>query len=111
MKKFPNIANFVRDCRENENISQSKLSEALGYSSSGQFISNVERGICSIPVKKYKKLCKALNIFPQELEAALIADAEFEIKRNLYPERLQQLRKEYEQWDSEGTNSSSRKAN
>lgn len=104
-KKFPNIAKFVRNNRIASELSQQELSLKLGYQN-GQFISNVERGLCSIPAKQYKTLCKVLDIFPQELEIALRMDYEFSVKRSLYPEKIQSLLKEYEACNQENTNSS-----
>jgi hypothetical protein len=78
----------------------------------GQFVSNVERGLSSIPSTKYKILCNVLNIFPQELEKALLLDAEFHIKRALYPEQIKRLNEEYGAWiNKESTNSYNSKMN
>ena len=53
--------------------SQSELSRLLGYKS-GQFISNVERGLCSIPPKVLTKVSQVLNIHPKELKQAILKD-------------------------------------
>lgn len=50
-------AQFIKSARESVGLSQRELAEKLGYST-GQFISNMERGLCSLPLNKMKKLCK-----------------------------------------------------
>lgn len=109
-KKFPNIAKFIQHYREYADLSQQELSTKLGYIN-GQFVSNIERGLCSIPVKKYKTLCKILNVFPEELEQVLMLDHAFAVKRSLYPERINSLLKEYEACNQENTNSSPSRVN
>jgi len=58
-----------------KNYSQSDLSLLLGYKN-GQFISNVERGLCNVPLKMMKKISEVLDINPEELKAAILKDHE-----------------------------------
>ncbi len=53
--------------------SQQSFAERLGYVN-GQFISNVERGICGLPPKMLPKVCEILTISPQVIFAALLKD-------------------------------------
>jgi transcriptional regulator with XRE-family HTH domain len=47
----------------------------LGYKN-GQFISNVERALCNIPLKILKKVADVLDIHPDELRDAILKDQE-----------------------------------
>lgn len=73
MREFKHIAQTVRVARLNKGISQSELSRALGYKN-GQFISNVERGRCSIPPSKLNLLCKAVDIEFRIVLSSLMSD-------------------------------------
>lgn len=74
-KKFNNIAREIRIARENtaQRYSQADLSALIGYRN-GQFISNVERGLCSIPLKKIELISKHLAISPLRLKTAIVLD-------------------------------------
>jgi len=54
------VGSIVRDCRIGKNLSQVKLAEKMGWT--GQFVSNIERGIAEIPDAKVKKVAKLLSI-------------------------------------------------
>ncbi|MDD0853021.1 helix-turn-helix transcriptional regulator [Halobacteriovorax sp. GB3] len=69
------VAQLIKSKRELNEISQSQLSTTLGYKN-GQFISNVERGICALPIKHHVGVCTFLDIEPGELKAATVADFE-----------------------------------
>ena len=77
MRSFKNIANLIKTKRTSHpnNYSQSDLSELLGYKN-GQFISNVERGICNVPLKMMKKISEVLDITAEELKTAVLKDHE-----------------------------------
>lgn len=77
MRSFKNIAILVRTKRiaHAKNYSQSDLSLLLGYKN-GQFISNVERGLCNVPLKMMKKIAEVLDINPEELKTAILKDHE-----------------------------------
>lgn len=77
MRTFKNIATLIKTKRLNhpKAYSQSELSELLGYKN-GQFISNVERGLCSIPLKMMKKISEVLEVPPEELKGAILKDHE-----------------------------------
>lgn len=72
---FSHIAKLIREKRVNhpKNYSQSELSQMLGYKN-GQFISNVERALCNIPLKMLPKVSQILDIVPADLKHAMIAD-------------------------------------
>jgi hypothetical protein len=75
MRTFQHMAKLVRLKRSThpENYSQTDLSLLLGYKN-GQFISNVERGLCSIPLKMVPLLCEVLHIPLLEVKEAMLAD-------------------------------------
>jgi transcriptional regulator with XRE-family HTH domain len=77
MRSFKNIAALIRAKRINhpKSYSQSDLSLLLGYKN-GQFISNVERGLCNVPLKMMKKISEVLDISGDEIKAAILKDHE-----------------------------------
>lgn len=77
MRSFKNIASLVRAKRINhpKNYSQSDLSLLLGYKN-GQFISNVERGLCNVPLKMMKKISDVLDISADDIKTAILKDHE-----------------------------------
>lgn len=77
MRCFKNIAKLIRTKRlqHPKGYSQSELSHLLGYKN-GQFISNVERALCNIPLKMLSKVSSVLDIHPAELKAAILQDHE-----------------------------------
>ena len=85
MRCFKNIAQLIRTKRMNhpKGYSQSELSHLLGYKN-GQFISNVERALCNIPLKMLKKVSEVLDIVPEELKAAILRDQEETLNNYLY---------------------------
>lgn len=77
MRCFKNIAKLIRTKRlqHPKSYSQSELSHLLGYKN-GQFISNVERALCNIPLKMLVKVSGVLDIDPKELKIAILKDQE-----------------------------------
>lgn len=63
--------------------SQSELSHLLGYKN-GQFISNVERALCNIPLKMLRRVSEVLDISSEELKAAILKDQEETLNNYLY---------------------------
>ncbi len=77
MRSFSYVAKLIKDKRLShpERYSQTQLSKTLGYKN-GQFISNLERGLCSIPLKGMVNFVKVLNISEGELKEAILKDYE-----------------------------------
>ena len=75
MRCFKKIAQLIRTKRMNhpKGYSQSELSHLLGYKN-GQFISNVERALCNIPLKMLRKVSEVLDIPAEELKASILKD-------------------------------------
>lgn len=82
MKKFNHIAQLVKEARVKGNISQTELSHKLKYRN-GQFISNIERGICSIPAKRINDLAKVLDLSPKQVADAMINDFTDDVLRHV----------------------------
>ncbi len=77
MRCFDHIAKLIRSKRvaHPKGYSQSDLSNLLGYKN-GQFISNVERALCNIPLKMLGRVSEVLDIDPQDLKTAILKDHE-----------------------------------
>ena len=77
MRCFKNIAMLIKTRRlaHPKGYSQSELSNLLGYKN-GQFISNVERALCNIPLKMLTKVSEVLDIQAMELKTAILKDQE-----------------------------------
>lgn len=75
MRCFKNIAHLIRTKRlqHPKGYSQSELSNLLGYKN-GQFISNVERALCNIPLKMLVRVSEVLDIDPEDLKKAILKD-------------------------------------
>jgi len=77
MRCFKNIAQLIRTKRlqHPKGYSQSELSHLLGYKN-GQFISNVERALCNIPLKMLGRVSEVLDIDSDDLKNAILKDHE-----------------------------------
>lgn len=73
MKEFKHIAEYVRNRREEIGLSQTELSQSIGYKH-GQFISNIERGVCSLPAPKVRALAVSLKTKPRPIIDAMVKD-------------------------------------
>ena len=81
---FKRVALVVRKYRlENTHYSQQDLARLLGYKN-GQFISNVERGLCGIPAKKIPKLCHHCAIPLEVMIDADVADHRSRLEKEVY---------------------------
>tara|TARA_Y100001970_G_C14182771_1_gene830768 strand:+ start:304 stop:738 length:435 start_codon:yes stop_codon:yes gene_type:complete len=74
---FKSIAKLIKAKRlgHPRGYSQSELSHLLGYKN-GQFISNVERGLCNVPLKMLRRVSEVLGIPKEELKKAILDDHE-----------------------------------
>jgi len=77
MRSYEAIAKLIRDKRigHPKGYSQSELSQLLGYKN-GQFISNVERALCNVPLKMLSRIADILDISHDELKSAILKDHE-----------------------------------
>ena len=97
MRCFKNIAQLIRSRRMNhpKGYSQSELSHLLGYKN-GQFISNVERALCNIPLKMLKRVSEVLDIHADELKGAILKDQEETLNNYLYNSKPSKKEKDAE---------------
>ena len=65
------LGKFLYEKRIKAGLSQKDVSDKLGYSSP-QFISNYERGLCSPPLKKLKKIAELYKIKPKIIADLMI---------------------------------------
>lgn len=77
MKKHSEI---LKQAREKSGLSQSELAKKLGYTSA-QFVSNWERGVCTIPPKKAALFCRFTGMNPGELKNILMSEASKKVDR------------------------------
>lgn len=71
--KYKNSAEEMKLARKVSGVSQNQLAHKLGFGN-GQFISNIERGICPIPAEYVKKICKMTNWKEHKFIDAHLAD-------------------------------------
>lgn len=82
MNKAPSqkrIGQFLKQHRVKVGLTQSDVAQKLGYTSP-QFISNIERGLCSAPVKHLKDFAKMYNLDTEELIRLLLAEHESQLR-------------------------------
>jgi hypothetical protein len=61
-----------------EEFSQFNVAQRLGYKN-GQFISNTERGLCSLPMRNWIRVCELLDIDREEFKEAALKDYEKQV--------------------------------
>ena len=81
MRSFKYVGRLVKEKREAliNCCTQAEASEALGYKN-GQFISNIERALCTIPFKNMSAFIDFFDITKSELREALLKDYEDSIR-------------------------------
>jgi ribosome-binding protein aMBF1 (putative translation factor) len=67
------VGKLIRQARMKCGMSQVQLSQKLKLTT-GQYISNVERGLCSLSFDIAKKVCRILSIDKADLAAAYRED-------------------------------------
>jgi len=65
------IGKYLYEKRIKAGLSQKDVSDKLGYTSP-QFISNYERGLCSPPLKKLKKIADLYKIKPKTIADIMV---------------------------------------
>jgi len=82
---FTHVPNLIKTRREQKlpKISQKTLSLKIGYKN-GQFVSNIERGICSLPPEKILQVCSYIDVTPNELIDAMVDDFRLSIEKEIY---------------------------
>lgn len=70
---FNNIAKLVVEFRNKKGLSQIKVANKLGQVN-GQFVSNIERALCSVPYGMAYNVCDILDIPHSKMREAMLAD-------------------------------------
>jgi transcriptional regulator with XRE-family HTH domain len=60
------IGALIRQARKEKGLSQLDISKKLGLGSA-QYISNIERGLCGLDAKHFKKVGKLLNLEVEDM--------------------------------------------
>jgi ribosome-binding protein aMBF1 (putative translation factor) len=83
MKKFNSLAALINKARREKGITQVKLSKIINYKN-GQFISNVERGLCSLPAKHVNVTAEVLGLTPTQIVEGMVDDYRNKIQRVVF---------------------------
>lgn len=83
MKQFKAVGELVKNARISKGLSQCAVSNILGYKN-GQFISNIERGLSSVPDEKLKVTCEILSIEFNDMLNAKMKDFKLFIHHSLW---------------------------
>lgn len=73
IKEIMTIKEKIKQARKEKGLSQKKLAKVLGYSS-GQFVSNWERGLSAPPVDRLAKMALIFNFDEEELLAQFLEE-------------------------------------
>jgi transcriptional regulator with XRE-family HTH domain len=68
-----NAGRVIYEARQMKRLSQKELSFLTGYKN-GQFISNIERGLCNCPPALFPKLVEILSLDPASFKEAMMKD-------------------------------------
>ncbi len=79
-KEFNNIAKVMKDARIAAGLSQCELNLTV-KSNNGQFISNIERGLCSLPAKSVAKIAETLDVPADKIIKAMVKDYNLNVYR------------------------------
>ena len=80
------LGTFLKDVREDANLTQADVSNKLGYTSP-QFISNIERGISVAPLKTLARMVSLYKASPEVVVKIIL-----ESQRKLLREKLMRSR-------------------
>lgn len=75
-----NCATVLKEARVRAGLFQKNVSDKLGLTTP-QFLSNLERGLVTIPPKQMKTLAKILKVKPQVFVDAYVADVTARVKK------------------------------
>lgn len=78
--KITYVGTLVLNARLAKNISQNKLAKKCRLLN-GQYLSNLERGVCGPSLSLAKKLCRLLGISEWEFRSAMIKDYAANLQR------------------------------
>ena len=73
-RSFNHISKLIKGARLDLGLSQGELAAKIGCH--GQFISNIERGKCSVPARDLNAISLALMLSREKIKRAMINDYE-----------------------------------
>lgn len=79
---FVTLGNHLKKKRLESGVSQMEVARKLGYTSP-QFVSNVERGLCSFPLNKLKILVDLYKLDREQLTQIILSEHEKDVRRKL----------------------------
>ena len=74
------LAQYLKNKRQAQKLTQREVGNALGFGSAHQFVSNWERGACLPPLKKMKKLISLYKIDREEMIEMILRDYEKQLR-------------------------------
>jgi transcriptional regulator with XRE-family HTH domain len=77
-----NLAEVLRSKRERAHLTQDQLGKRLGFEGA-QYISNCERGLCSLSPKKWKEAARILDCPAVAFLNAFMKDSEVKLRKVL----------------------------
>lgn len=83
LKESERLGNYLRDKRVESGYSQNDVAGILGYKSA-QFISNIERGVCSPPMKALKVFMDLYKIPKKEIFELLMVMKASELQNQIF---------------------------
>ncbi len=82
-KNYEDLGHFFKEKRENAGMTQLEVAKKLSYTSA-QFISNFERGLCSLPVPAIRKLSTIYKANTDAVYKLLVSAEEARIQELFY---------------------------
>lgn len=81
MPKVTQLSKLMRSRRSDLGVTQQDLATKLKVHV--QFVSNIERGICSIPPKRIRALARALKVEPKQIVEVILNDYRYQLERGI----------------------------
>lgn len=81
--QFPSMAKLIKQKRIENGQKQMDVTHLFSgtYGKVAQFVSNCERGICTVPLKRAKSVCEFMGITKEEFSNAYLEDIKIKIER------------------------------
>lgn len=76
------VSKVLRNSRKNASVTQTELAIKLGFGN-GQFVSNIERGVATLPTSHFKTAARLLKIPVSKLITAAVQDYKQGLKQSI----------------------------
>ena len=83
MKKNQSLGQFLKAQRLARNLTQWEVARELGYSSA-QFVSNIERDLCSPPLNQLKNIVDLYQLDPDKLFDLMMQEKSKQLRKLIY---------------------------